>query len=242
MSVETEGKTLGELGVKPGDVVRYIPDGETGFIDECMKWRGNRRGRQLVSTSTARDWAIVSRAEAEAYLRGEPEGVKVVRGHYAGYTQNCQSLPQVDPATPTPDLAVGGWRDSEIWRESLPPDTRPVEPDCPDCGLPHPSTNPYCFCRPAEPGPLQGSLEQLAQATFANSIPVQAGAVDWEQRRWEAMLAALTGIMANPVRWKDIKDRYDARTMTYEQASASNARKAVSIADALITAAKEASE
>ncbi len=24
-----------------------------------------------------------------------------------------------------------------------------AEPDCPDCGLPHPSTNPYCFCRRA---------------------------------------------------------------------------------------------
>lgn len=23
------------------------------------------------------------------------------------------------------------------------------EPDCPDCGLPHPSRNPYCFCRRA---------------------------------------------------------------------------------------------
>jgi hypothetical protein len=21
------------------------------------------------------------------------------------------------------------------------------EPNCPDCGLPHPSRNPYCFCR-----------------------------------------------------------------------------------------------
>ena len=21
-----------------------------------------------------------------------------------------------------------------------------IEPDCPDCGLPHPSRNPYCFC------------------------------------------------------------------------------------------------
>ncbi len=33
------------------------------------------------------------------------------------------------------------------------PDATPIqpqqEPDCPDCGLPHPSRNPYCFCRRA---------------------------------------------------------------------------------------------
>jgi hypothetical protein len=36
---------------------------------------------------------------------------------------------------------------------------------CQDCGLPNPSANPYCFCRPAEP-------------TSAD--------VDWEQRRADA--------------------------------------------------------
>lgn len=25
------------------------------------------------------------------------------------------------------------------------------ELDCPECGLPHPSRNPYCFCRRAAP-------------------------------------------------------------------------------------------
>lgn len=25
------------------------------------------------------------------------------------------------------------------------------EADCPDCGLPHPSRNPYCFCKPPTP-------------------------------------------------------------------------------------------
>jgi hypothetical protein len=24
----------------------------------------------------------------------------------------------------------------------------PLEETCPDCGLPHPATNPYCFCKP----------------------------------------------------------------------------------------------
>jgi hypothetical protein len=26
-----------------------------------------------------------------------------------------------------------------------------LEPSCPDCGLPHPSRNPYCLCRPKDP-------------------------------------------------------------------------------------------
>ena len=46
--------------------------------------------------------------------------------------------------------------------------------------------------------------------------------------------AALTGIMANPERWRDIADRYRKGEMTYEEASKSNAIKAYSIADAMI--------
>lgn len=48
--------------------------------------------------------------------------------------------------------------------------------------------------------------------------------------------AALTGIMANPERWKDIAARYEAGRMSYDDASASNATKAYSIADAMLRA------
>lgn len=50
--------------------------------------------------------------------------------------------------------------------------------------------------------------------------------------------AALTGIMANPVRWRDIARRYDQGKMSYDDASKSNAVKAYNIADAMIAARK----
>ena len=46
--------------------------------------------------------------------------------------------------------------------------------------------------------------------------------------------AALAGIMANPVRWLDIQRRYDQKKLTYEEASEHNARKALSIARAVM--------
>jgi hypothetical protein len=48
--------------------------------------------------------------------------------------------------------------------------------------------------------------------------------------------AALTGIMANPERWKQIADDYMSGKKTYEQCSAANAVKAFSIADAMLAA------
>lgn len=48
--------------------------------------------------------------------------------------------------------------------------------------------------------------------------------------------AALTGIMANPERWKQIADDYTAGKKTYEQCSQSNAVKAYSLADAMLAA------
>lgn len=47
-------------------------------------------------------------------------------------------------------------------------------------------------------------------------------------------IAALTGIMANPERWKQIAEDYRAGKKTYEQCSQANATKAYSIADAML--------
>jgi hypothetical protein len=54
--------------------------------------------------------------------------------------------------------------------------------------------------------------------------------------RERAALAALTGIMANPVRWQQIADDYKSGKKTYEQCSMANAVKAWGIADAFIAA------
>lgn len=45
---------------------------------------------------------------------------------------------------------------------------------------------------------------------------------------------ALQGIMANPERWKQIASDYAVGKKSYEQCSAANAAKAVSVADALL--------
>jgi hypothetical protein len=47
-------------------------------------------------------------------------------------------------------------------------------------------------------------------------------------------MAALQGIMANPVRWQQIADDYNSGKKTYKQCSQANAVKAVSLADALL--------
>ena len=51
--------------------------------------------------------------------------------------------------------------------------------------------------------------------------------------------AALSGIMSNPVRWQQIKEQYEAGETTYDEASMKNARKAYSLADAMLEARKE---
>jgi hypothetical protein len=57
-----------------------------------------------------------------------------------------------------------------------------------------------------------------------------------QEQLWTTFAAAaLGGIMANPVRWTDIQRRYDRKEMTYDEASAANAAKAASLADAMIT-------
>jgi len=43
--------------------------------------------------------------------------------------------------------------------------------------------------------------------------------------------AALTGIMANPERWKQIADDYKSGKKTYQQCSEANVAKACSLAD-----------
>lgn len=53
---------------------------------------------------------------------------------------------------------------------------------------------------------------------------------------------ALVGIMANPERWRDIQRRYDEGKLSYDGASASNATKAYSLADAMLAARKEPSD
>lgn len=47
---------------------------------------------------------------------------------------------------------------------------------------------------------------------------------------------ALSGIMANPERWKNIAERYESKQITYHEASESNAIKAYDIADAMLKA------
>ena len=55
--------------------------------------------------------------------------------------------------------------------------------------------------------------------------------MDYDQVRIDLVCAALTGILANPVRWQQIKDQYDAGQITYDQASIKNINKAFNIAD-----------
>jgi hypothetical protein len=57
-------------------------------------------------------------------------------------------------------------------------------------------------------------------------------------RQWYAG-QALAGIMANPERWKQIAADYESGKKTYDECSAANATKAVSLADALLAALAE---
>jgi hypothetical protein len=54
-------------------------------------------------------------------------------------------------------------------------------------------------------------------------------------RQWYAG-TALSGIMANPERWKQLAADYVSGKKTYEQCSEANAAKALSLADAMIRA------
>lgn len=58
--------------------------------------------------------------------------------------------------------------------------------------------------------------------------------------RDQLAMAAITGILANPVRWQQIKDQYEAGKITYEETSRKNATKAYSVADAMLLARKGA--
>lgn len=54
---------------------------------------------------------------------------------------------------PTPDIPVEALNKALLAFEA-----DHSEPDCQGCGLPHPSTNPYCFCRRASPGGEGGGM------------------------------------------------------------------------------------
>lgn len=68
---------------------------------------------------------------------------------------------------------------------------------------------------------------------FGHCDPTHGGHPGMSLRDYFAA-AALSGIMANPERWKQIAEDYTSGRKTYEQCSAANAAKAWSLADAML--------
>jgi hypothetical protein len=63
-----------------------------------------------------------------------------------------------------------------------------AEADCPDCGLPHPSTNPYCFCKPRkEVVPVDETTTHPATCPGVTDGATDAPAAEWTAvRKWLA--------------------------------------------------------
>jgi hypothetical protein len=65
--------------------------------------------------------------------------------------------------------------------------TPPDEADCPDCGLPHPSRNPYCFCKkPTPPDDLAG-LTDDERRLFELTMRIRQAAKDVAERQMQEM-------------------------------------------------------
>lgn len=88
-------------------------------------------------------------------------------------------------------------------------------------------------------GTLRSWLVDIDRLSLVDDKPVEPAAPlpimarDMTLHDWFAG-QALAGIMANPERWKDIAKRYADASMSYEQASQSNATKAYSLANAMM--------
>ena len=93
--------------------------------------------------------------------------------------------------------------------------------------------------------PVPGDHGLSLRAYAAIHLRQPDSGIDWldgmirAAKRDEIAGQALAGIMANSERWRDIQRRYDQGRMTYDDASRSNAAKALSLADAMLSARED---
>ncbi len=131
------------------------------------------------------------RAEAEAHVAGPKDGLaEAVAGLRAYDPAHPWTYDDVHLMRHEPDSIKNYVATilNAVLSGQLVPATPPAEEqNCPDCDLPHPSRNPYCFC--ATPPANDAARDE-------RTMTVEV----WrDERRWQAALAALPMVAdANP--------------------------------------------